>query len=276
MVNTIVGGCEVKGKGEKQVRISNNLNVIHQNIRSLWGKCGELEILLETEINIVEVLCFTEHWLNCYKIHVININNFTLSSAFCRKNSDHGGACIFIKKGVMTKELNSVKEFGEEKSFELSVIELVRYAVIIICIYRSPDGKIDTFFNKLELVIQKLMVKSKTLILCRDWNINLLQPSTHTRDLNNLLLRYNLKHTVNVPTRITKTTATLLDVMIMDERKSVNSVKVMDLGLYDHYAQILSISLSDSSNKPYRIKKRQFSEANVQEFIKSGYLARSL
>jgi hypothetical protein len=68
----------------------------------------------------------------------------------------------------MTKELNSLNEFGEEKSFDPSVIELVRYAVTIICIYRSPDGKIDTFFNKLELVIQKLMVKHKTLILCED------------------------------------------------------------------------------------------------------------
>jgi hypothetical protein len=82
----------------------------------------KLEILLETVINNVEVLCFTEHWLNCHKIHAIKINHFTLASAFCRKNSDHGGSCIFIKKGVMTKELNSLKEFGEEKSFELSVI----------------------------------------------------------------------------------------------------------------------------------------------------------
>jgi hypothetical protein len=63
MVNTIVGGCEVKERGEKQVRICNNLSVVHQNIRILWGKCGDLEILLETEINNVEVLCFTEHWL---------------------------------------------------------------------------------------------------------------------------------------------------------------------------------------------------------------------
>jgi hypothetical protein len=57
----------------------------------------------------------------------------------------------------MTKELNCLKEFGEEKSFELSIIELVRYAVIIICIYSSPDGKIDTFLNKSELVIQRLL-----------------------------------------------------------------------------------------------------------------------
>jgi hypothetical protein len=83
----------------------------------------------------------------------------------------------------------------------------------------------------------------------------------------NKILRYNLKHIVNVPTRITKTTATLLDVVITNERKSINSLKVMDLDLSDHYAQILSIPISDSSNIPYRIKKRQFSEANVQEFL---------
>jgi exonuclease III len=148
-------------------------------------------------------------------------NHFTLASAFCRKNSDHGVSCIFVKKGVIIKELNSLNELGEEKSFELSVTELVKYAVIVICIYRSPDGKIDTFLNKSELIVQKLMVKCKTLILCGDWNVNFLQTNSHTRELNNLLLQYNLKHVVNVPTRITKTTATLLDVVITNKKKSV-------------------------------------------------------
>ena len=105
MLNKTVGGYEVKEKGEKQVRNCKNLNILHQNIRSLWGKCGELEILLETEITKVEVLCFTEHWLNNHKLQAININHFTLASAFCRRNSDHGGSCILVKKGVITKEL---------------------------------------------------------------------------------------------------------------------------------------------------------------------------
>jgi hypothetical protein len=111
------------------------------------------------------------------------------------------------------------------------------------------------------------MVKCKTLILYGDWNINFLQTNSHTRELSNLLLRYNLKHVVNVPTRITKTTATLLDVVITNEKKSINSLKIMDLGLSDHYAQILTIPVLDFSNIAYRIKKRQFSEANVQEFL---------
>jgi hypothetical protein len=41
----------------------------------------------------------------------------------------------------------------------------------------------------------------------------------------------------------------------------------MDLSLSDHYAQLLSILIPDFSNIPHRIKKRQFSEANVQEFL---------
>jgi hypothetical protein len=65
----------------------------------------------------------------------------------------------------MTKQLTSLNEHGEQKSFELSVSELVKYAVIVIGIYRSPDGKIDTFLNKLELIIQKLMLKHKTSFL---------------------------------------------------------------------------------------------------------------
>ena len=62
----------------------------------------------------------------------------------------------------MTKELNSLNELGEEKCFDLSVTELVRYAIIVTCIYRSPDRKTDTFLNKLQLFIQMLMVKHKT------------------------------------------------------------------------------------------------------------------
>jgi exonuclease III len=121
----------------------------------------------------------------------------------------------------MTKELNFLNNLGEEKSIEISAVEIVKYGIIVICIYRSPDGQIGTFFDKLEMLIQKLIEKHKTLILCGDWNINLLQPSPHAKDLNYLFLRYNLKSIVNVPTRIMKTTASLLDIVITNEEKYI-------------------------------------------------------
>ena len=69
----------------------------------------------------------------------------------------------------------------------MSAVEIVEYGIIIICIYRSPDGKINIFFEKLEMIIQKLIDKHKTLILCGDWNINLLQSNNHAKEMNNLL-----------------------------------------------------------------------------------------
>ena len=46
----------------------------------------------------------------------------------------------------MTKELNFINMLGEEKGIEVSAIEIVKYGIIVICIYRSPDGQIGTFF----------------------------------------------------------------------------------------------------------------------------------
>jgi hypothetical protein len=111
------------------------------------------------------------------------------------------------------------------------------------------------------------MVKHKSLILCRDWNINFLQTSPHTRELNNLLLCYNLKHIVNVPTRIIKTAATLLDVMITNKNKSIKSLKVMDLGLSDHYVQILSIPISDLVIYHIELKKDSLVKLMFRNFF---------
>jgi len=156
---------------------------------------------------------------------------------------------------------------GEEKSIEMSAVEIVKYGITVICIYRSPDGQIGIFLKKLEMIIQKLIGKHKTLILCGDWNINTLKSSPHAKELNNLLLRYNLKSIVNVPTRITKNTASLLDVVITNEEKYVNILSVMDLGLSDHLAQSISISLPDINKTLYKVKKRKFNEVNTQEFL---------
>jgi hypothetical protein len=100
---------------------------------------------------------------------------------------------------------------SEEKNFELSLIELVDYKLFIVCIYRSPDGKIEIFINKLETLIQKLITKKESLLLCGDWNIDILYENNNQKELVDLLQRNNLVNTVQLPTRMTKSTSTLID-----------------------------------------------------------------
>jgi exonuclease III len=137
--------------------------------------------------------------------------------------NDRAGSFIYVKKEIRTKELNDLEYFGEVKNFELSITELGDYKIILICIYRSPNGKFEVFLNRLEIVIQKLQNTKKRLILSGDWNINFLHDSPQVTEINNLLTRFNLIITVKVPMNITKTSSSLLDVIIIKNEKIIRN-----------------------------------------------------
>jgi exonuclease III len=123
----------------------------------------------------------------------------------------------------------------------MSIIELPIFKLNIVCIYRLPDGQLDKFLNKLELVIQKLLNKNKTLLLCGDWNIDCLREDNDQKNLTDLQLRYNLVNAVKSPTRITSSTKTLLDIIIINKTHHTIPARVIELGLLDHQAQVLPV-----------------------------------
>jgi hypothetical protein len=134
------------------------------------------------------------------------------------------------------------------------LIELPEYELYTVCIYRSPDGQVEKFLDKLELVAQNLLMKDKMLILCGDWNIDF------------LLLRYNLINTVQSPTRITKSTSTLIDVIIINKKYYMEPATVMELGTSDHQAQVLSVRRKTHTRVNSRVLKRRFRDDNIREF----------
>jgi exonuclease III len=105
----------------------------------------------------------------------MNFTQFKLANSFCRVTSGHGGACIYVKNGTETREVNYFQNISEGKNFEITVIELSECKIILVCIYRASDGNFREFLSKLELVILKLSMKGRQLILCGDWNLNFLQ-----------------------------------------------------------------------------------------------------
>jgi len=70
----------------------------------------------------------------------------------------------------------------------------------------ASDGKFDICLSKLELITQNLIVKNAILILHGDWYINFPHKSKNINGNYTFILRNSLKNTVNVLTRITKST----------------------------------------------------------------------
>jgi hypothetical protein len=121
-----------------------------------------------------------------------------------------------------------------------------------VCVCRSPDGQFDKLFNKLELVIQKLLKKDKILLLCGDWNMNFFHDDGCLKNLTDFLLMCCLVNTVQSPTRIMKRPSTFIDVIIIN-KKHIEPATAVELGLSDHQAQIVPVLSKnhDSINKKF-------------------------
>jgi hypothetical protein len=129
----------------------------------------------------------------------------------------------------------------------MSIVELFDYNIVLVCIYRSPDGDLDLFLKNLEILIQKVQLKRKSNFM---WGleINFRDKSVKLQELKNLLLLYNLVNTKTSPTRTTKKSFTLTDAIVIKKEAYECSSTALGLGYSDHLAQIINI-------KVYRIKR---------------------
>jgi len=243
-----------------------HFTVLHQNIQSMRNKLLDIDLVLKAREKNIDVLCLTEHWVQEDYLTTIQIDQYKLVSYFGRKTHKHGGSCIYVKKSILTRDVHYLGGISVEKDFEMSVVEVVTYGYIIVCIYRSPDGNYIQFLKNLELVIQKIQSKRKKLLLCGDWNLNFLVDNIRIQELENLLESYDLINTVRSPTRITSSTKSLIDVIVTNREYPEQKVKVIDLGLSDHLAQVIRINSEIGSNKTKIIVKRQFSNHRIDEF----------
>ena len=139
----------------------------------------------------------------------------------------------------------------------------------IACIYRSPDGCIRTFLEHFEILIHTLKKKDKPLIICGDFNINFLSSDNIISEFRSLLQSYNLVETIGTPTRVTATTGTCLDQIIIDNEHYPFTVQNINLGISDHNAIFIHIQIDKDINPKFNKSisyRRIFNEDNINYF----------
>ena len=94
----------------------------------------ELDVILQTELAEVDVLCLSEHWLREEYIKLITIDEFKLTSSFSRSKSISGGTFIYVKHYLQTKEVNYMKGISKEKDFEMTAVEVLDYDLVCVCV----------------------------------------------------------------------------------------------------------------------------------------------
>lgn len=203
---------------------------------------------------IIDIICVTEHFIQTGYEDLMHIPNF-YPAAFFSRSTKRGGACIFVRAGLQVKEILDISKQSVSGIFECCAVEVLAYKIIIICIYRIPKHNYEVFYEKLENILTKICISpKKKIVLCGDFNIDVLKRNKATLELEYFLMRFNLKLALYTPTRLSSNTC--IDNFAHNYRKNCKA-EVIDLVLSDHTSQILKVPIEKTCKLQYWKQKKQ-------------------
>jgi hypothetical protein len=120
----------------------------------------------------------------------------------------------------------------------------------ILTIYRSPRGNFTNFFNRLDLILEKLRSNKYNIVICGDVNVNYLIGNNRRCQLDAVLHSYNLAGIVKFPSRYGLNSHTTIDSVFIDT-SIIGKYDLYPLinGLSDHDAQLLILNKEQKKEK---------------------------
>lgn len=220
-----------------------DLTVLHQNISGAIVKSKKIHNALSELLNNgtnVDVLCLTETYIERYDFRTLEIPGYKIASNYSRLGERRGGSCILLRNDL-ERNVIQLDDFACKYSFECTGIEIYDY--VIICIYRRPQSDVQDFIKKLKQLLSMLTrIYNNNIILCGDWNINILKDNSNSKALNVILSKFNMRNHIVTPTR----KESCLDLFVSNIKNAVGETQ--PLALSDHEtAQILKIRIPDGN-----------------------------
>ena len=196
------------------------------NIVSLPKHIDEVRILLAT--SKFDILAINETRLDrSISDDLVSIPNYDIISF--DRNRYGGGVCIFVNNSISYRNLNHITPENLE-AICIEVYKPYTRPFVIATLYRPPNCSVDVF-SKIENLFDNLDSEQKEMYLLGDLNCNMLDSSSHvTKRLTSLVEMYQHSQIITKPTRLTQTTASLLDVCgITSNSENVVSADVVPL-----------------------------------------------
>ena len=126
------------------------------------------------------------------------------------------------------------------------------HRVAVVSVYSSPSTSLKDAISELGCVLSQLLLHTNHIILADDFNINLLGNSSPVVDYMNLLSDFGILQHVSEPTRLSKTSSTLIDHVISSTPLlATNSVQAA--GISNHRIQIVEFNINIGRREPRKL-----------------------
>ena len=181
-----------------------------------------------------------------------------------------GGVCIFLRSSINCQNRSDLVPNDLEGVY-LKIFKPNSRSFGIASIYRPPDCSSD-FFTNFESMIKAIDNEDKELHILGDLNYIILKhiPDQPTKTLKSIYEMYQLYQTTEEPTRMTKTSNTLIDRHATNSTGKISRSGLIHNGITDHsliYA-IRKINTSTKTGTISRtIKFRNMKRLDQQQFV---------
>ena len=203
----------------------------------------ELELLLEKRK--IDILCVSETWLCPYiRNDFVNIPSYNLYREDLGRG---GGVCLFVREYLKVTELGIgvEKQEGIESKW-LSIQHRFLPSIIVGCVYRHPKANAESFTFILD-IFKNMLLRNKPIFIFGDFNDDLLKADNKMSKLVNKL---KLDQLVNQPTRITPSSASLIDLMITNKKNMITKLEVLPGPIADHEAIAVTLNMKKTKRSP--------------------------
>jgi len=213
-----------------------------------------------------DVICITETRIKGIPTTNVNLNNYNL--IYSNSPTNAGGVAMYL--------LNTINyDLATEYSINIDGCEGLWVNVdtssnklLLGVVYKHPKSKATIFLESLDLNLQKL--NDKKGIIMGDFNINLLLESTVVEEYKNIIAQNAFLSIVNIPTRVTETSKTLLDHILTNILSADIKPSVLQCNLSDHFPTLMQVSkLNTTQNFKSDVYKRNMKNFNSESFSNS-------
>jgi len=246
-----------------------NMSLLHVNIRSLRNKFDSFLDYINLLNYPFSIIALTETWLNNNDTEYYVIPGYKLITVN-RDGRLGGGVCMYVRNNIDFKLRNDLTmDSSIAECLFIEIINSNSKNSLTGVIYRAPNNKYDEFDSKLTDLLTAIDKEGKICYLLGDFNIDLLKYKHCNNSSNflNQMISSMLVPTINRPTRITNSSATLIDNIFTNKPTNYFSGILLN-DLSDH----LPIFLIDHNN-PIKVKndknvtlRRRITEDNLKAF----------
>ena len=215
--------CKLYKKDESR------LSLFHLNVKSIPKHYDEMDLYLKSLEFKFSFIGLTEIWLNIDKEKFYDLNGYTSVSRY-RKDRKGGGVSLHILQGIA---LRNDLDYCDSEMETTVFIEIDKSifntgaSIVIGVIYRMANSSVDVLNDRISDILG-------------DLNIDLLKADDlrATGELLDVLYCCNVFPLITKPTRVTSTTATLIDHILTNtlDDDMMHIQGILCTSISDHYA----------------------------------------